>query len=298
MSTTSIADPNAHLAIARFLNAAEMDRTLSPNTLSAYRTDLTTLAKWLAERNVPIMSTTRAHLEDYMAWRVRVGSRPTSMSRQLSSFRRFFRYFIRQGALSSDPTAEIRLPRISRSLPRSLTEEEVEALLSAPVVSDPLGNRDRTMLEVLYATGVRVSELVNLRQEEVNVKQGVIRIPSKGGRRRLIPLGDEALRAVEEFISGARIEILLDRSSEYLFPTRRGDRMTRQAFWHLIKRYARKARIAKKLSPNTLRHAFATHLLSHGAEVRVVQSLLGHTGLSTAQIYQHVLRERLKASRR
>jgi len=220
------------------------------------------------------------------------------MLRQLSSFRRFFRYFIREGVISADPTAEIRLPRASRLLPRSLTEEEVEALLSAPEVSDPLGNRDRTMLEVLYATGMRVSELVNLRQEEVNLVQGVIRIRGKGGRHRLIPLGDEAIRAVKEFTSGARIEILLDRQTEYLFPTRRGERMTRQAFWHLIKRYARKARIAKKLSASTLRHAFATHLLSHGADLRVVQALLGHTDLSTTQIYQHVLRERLKASRR
>jgi integrase/recombinase XerD len=220
------------------------------------------------------------------------------MLRQLSSFRRFFRYFIREGVISADPTAEIRLPRAARLLPRSLSEEEVEALLSAPEVSDPLGNRDRTMLEVLYATGMRVSELVNLRQEEVNLLQGVIRIRGKGGRHRVIPLGDEAIRAVNEFTSGARIEILLDRQTEYLFPTRRGERMTRQAFWHLIKRYARKARIAKKLSASTLRHAFATHLLSHGADLQVVQALLGHTDSSTTQIYQHVLRERLKASRR
>ena len=298
MPATPIANAAADPAVLRFLNAAEMDRDLSPNTLAAYRADLAALARWLTERDVPIISATRADLQDYIAWRVRAGSRPTSMLRQLSSFRRFFRYFIREGVISADPTAEIRLPRASRLLPRSLSEEEVEALLSAPEVSDPLGNRDRTMLEVLYATGMRVSELVNLRQEEVNLIQGVIRIRGKGGRHRVIPLGDEAIRAVNEFTSGARIEILLDRQTEYLFPTRRGERMTRQAFWHLIKRYARKARIAKKLSASTLRHAFATHLLSHGADLRVVQALLGHTDLSTTQIYQHVLRERLKASRR
>jgi len=298
MPATPIANAAADPAVLRFLNAAEMDRDLSPNTLAAYRADLAALARWLTERDVPIMSTTRADLQDYIAWRVHAGSRPTSMLRQLSSFQRFFRDFIREGVISADPTAEIRLPRASRLLPRSLSEEEVEALLSAPEVSDPLGNRDRTMLEVLYATGMRVSELVNLRQEEVNLIQGVIRIRGKGGRHRLIPLGDEAIRAVKEFTSGARIEILLDRQTEYLFPTRRGERMTRQAFWHLIKRYARKARIAKKLSASTLRHAFATHLLSHGADLRVVQALLGHTDLSTTQIYQHVLRERLKASRR
>jgi len=298
MPATPIANAAADPAVLRFLNAAEMDRDLSPNTLAAYRADLAALARWLTERDVPIISATRADLQDYIAWRVRAGSRPTSMLRQLSSFRRFFRYFIREGVISADPTAEIRLPRAARLLPRSLSEEEVEALLSAPEVSDPLGNRDRTMLEVLYATGMRVSELVNLRQEEVNLIQGVIRIRGKGGRHRVIPLGDEAIRAVNEFTSGARIEILLDRQTEYLFPTRRVDRMTRQAFWHLIKRYARKAGIAKKLSASTLRHAFATHLLSHGAHLRVVQALLGHTDLSTTQIYQHVLRERLKASRR
>jgi len=298
MPATPIANAAADPAVLRFLNAAEMDRDLSPNTLAAYRADLAALARWLTERDVPIISATRADLQDYIAWRVRAGSRPTSMLRQLSSFRRFFRYFIREGVISADPTAEIRLPRAARLLPRSLSEEEVEALLSAPEVSDPLGNRDRTMLEVLYATGMRVSELVNLRQEEVNLIQGVIRIRGKGGRHRLIPLGDEAIRAVKEFTSGARIEILLDRQTEYLFPTRRGERMTRQAFWHLIKRYARKARIAKKLSASTLRHAFATHLLSHGADLQVVQALLGHTDSSTTQIYQHVLRERLKASRR
>jgi len=285
-------------AVSRFLDAVWMERGLSPNTLAAYRADLTALARWLAERNVPIISATHTDLLDFISQRVSAGARPSSTARQLSSFRQFFRYFIREGAISTDPTAAIRLPRSSRSLPRLLTEEEVEALLSAPEVSDPLGNRDRSMLEVLYATGMRVSELVNLRQEEVNLNQGVIRIRGKGGRHRLIPLGDEAIRAVNEFTSGARIEILLDRQTEYLFPTRRGDRMTRQAFWHLIKRYARKARIAKKLSASTLRHAFATHLLSHGADLRVVQALLGHTDLSTTQIYQHVLRERLKASRR
>jgi len=298
MPATPITNAAADPAVLRFLNAAEMDRDLSPNTLAAYRADLAALARWLTERDVPIISATRADLQDYIAWRVRAGSRPTSMLRQLSSFRRFFRYFIREGVISADPTAEIRLPRAARLLPRSLSEEEVEALLSAPEVSDPLGNRDRTMLEVLYATGMRVSELVNLRQEEVNLLQGVIRIRGKGGRHRVIPLGDEAIRAVNEFTSGARIEILLDRQTEYLFPTRRGERMTRQAFWHLIKRYARKARIAKKLSASTLRHAFATHLLSHGADLQVVQALLGHTDSSTTQIYQHVLRERLKASRR
>ncbi|HEX4973117.1 MAG TPA: tyrosine recombinase, partial [Steroidobacteraceae bacterium] len=166
--------------------------------------------------------------------------------------------------------------------------------LAAPAIDDPLGNRDRSMLEVLYATGLRVSELVNLKSSQVNMNQGVLRIVGKGDRERLIPLGEEAVSWLQKFMSGPRLEILLERQTEYLFPTRRGDRMTRQAFWHIIKRYAQKAGVAKTLSPHTLRHAFATHLLNHGADLRVVQMLLGHSDLSTTQIYTHVARERMK----
>jgi integrase/recombinase XerD len=281
-------------AVSRFLDAVWLERGLSVNTLAAYRADLTALARWLAERQVAIVATSRADLQDFIAWRVREGARPRSTARQLSSFRRFFRYLMREGGISEDPTAQIAMPKIGRSLPKSLTEEEVESLLGAPVVSDPLGNRDRTMLEVLYATGLRVSELVNLRHGQINLNQGVIRILGKGNRERLIPLGEEAVRWVTEFEHGSRGEILLERQTDFLFPTRRGDRMTRQAFWHIIKRYARKAGISKELSPHTLRHAFATHLLNHGADLRVVQMLLGHSDLSTTQIYTHVARERMK----
>ena len=289
--------PNADTvdpAVSRFLDAVWMERGLSTNTLAAYRADLTALARWLNERQTPIMRTTRADLQDFIAYRVHAGARPRSTARQLSSFRRFFRYLMREGAIKDDPTAQIAMPKIGRSLPKSLTEEEVESLLGAPVVSDPLGNRDRTMLEVLYATGLRVSEVVNLRHGQVNTTQGVIRILGKGNRERLIPLGEEAMRWLKDFATGSRGEILLERQTDYLFPTRRGDRMTRQAFWHIIKRYARKAGINKELSPHTLRHAFATHLLNHGADLRVVQMLLGHSDLSTTQIYTHVARERLK----
>ena len=280
--------------MSRFLDAVWMERGLSANTLAAYRADLTALARWLAERGVSIEKTTRADLQEFIKWRVDSGARPRSTARQLSSFRRFFRYLVREGVITEDPTAQIAMPKIGRSLPKSLTEEEVEALLNAPVVSDPLGNRDRTMLEVLYATGLRVSELVNLRYDQVNLNQGVIRILGKGNRERLIPLGEEAVRWLTEFAKGPRNEILLERQTDYLFPTRRGDRMTRQAFWHIIKRYARKAGVNKELSPHTLRHAFATHLLNHGADLRVVQMLLGHSDLSTTQIYTHVARERMK----
>ncbi len=281
-------------AVSRFLDAVWLERGLSPNTLAAYRADLTALARWLAQRRLPITETSRADLQDFIAWRAGAGARPRSTARQLSSFRRFFRYLLRESGIREDPTAQIAMPKIGRSLPKSLTEEEVEALLGAPVVSDPLGSRDRTMLEVLYATGLRVSELVNLQHGQINLNQGVIRILGKGNRERLIPLGEEAVRWLMEFEHGPRGEILLERQTDFLFPTRRGDRMTRQAFWHIIKRYARKAGVSKELSPHTLRHAFATHLLNHGADLRVVQMLLGHSDLSTTQIYTHVARERMK----
>jgi integrase/recombinase XerD len=281
-------------SIARFLDAVWMERGLSPNTLAAYRADLTALTRWLESRRVAVARTTRTDLLGFIAARVDAGARPRSTARQLSSFRRFFRFMVREGAVGEDPTAQIAMPKIGRSLPKSLTENEVESLLAAPTVSDPLGHRDRTMLEVLYATGLRVSELVNLKHSQVNANQGVIRILGKGNRERLIPLGEEAVRWLAEFVQGPRTEILLERQTDYLFPTRRGDRMTRQAFWHIIKRYAKKAGIDKELSPHTLRHAFATHLLNRGADLRVVQMLLGHSDLSTTQIYTHVARERMK----
>ncbi len=277
-----------------FLDAVWMERGLSPNTLAAYRADLTALERWLEERENSLMAAQRGDLLAFMASRVQAGARPRSTARQLSSFRRFYRYLVRDGQLREDPTAQIAMPKVGRSLPRSLTEEEVEALLAAPAVSDPLGHRDRTMLEVLYATGLRVSELVNLKLGQVNLNQGVLRIVGKGDRERLIPLGEEAVQWIQQFLQGPRVEILLERQTDYLFPTRRGDRMTRQAFWHIIKRYARKAGVSKDLSPHTLRHAFATHLLNHGADLRVVQMLLGHSDLSTTQIYTHVARARLK----
>lgn len=280
--------------IDRFLDAVWLERGLSPNTLSAYRADLAGLERWLNAHGAQIHSATRTDLLAFMAARVEQGARPRSTARQLSSFRRFYRYLLRENALKEDPTAQIAMPKIGRALPKSLTEEEVDALLDAPATKDALGSRDRTMLEVLYATGLRVSELVNLKINQVNLNQGVLRIVGKGDRERLIPLGEESVKWLAQFAQGARMEILLERQSDYLFPTRRGERMTRQAFWHIIKRYALKAGINKDLSPHTLRHAFATHLLNHGADLRVVQMLLGHSDLSTTQIYTHVARERMK----
>jgi integrase/recombinase XerD len=290
-------DPSANPAeavVERFLDAIWMERGLSKNTLAAYRADLMALARWLSQQNVSLVDASRSHLLDFIAWRVESGARPRSTARQLSSFRRFFRYLVREGKRSDDPTAKIQMPKIGRTLPKSLSEEEVEALLHAPATDDPLGFRDRTMLEVLYATGLRVTELINLRYPQVNLNQGVVRIKGKGNRERLIPLGEQSIDWLKRFTEGPRSEILLERQTDYLFPTRRGERMTRQAFWHIIKRYARAAGVERDLSPHTLRHAFATHLLNHGADLRVVQMLLGHSDLSTTQIYTHVARERLK----
>ncbi len=294
LAAIETADGSVEPMIVRFLDAVWMERGLSPNTLAAYRADLTALSRWLRQRGTAMTRTTRNDLLGFIAWRVETGARPRSTARQLSSFRRFFRYLVREGVIKEDPTAQIAMPKIGRSLPKSLTEAQVDALLAAPQTSDPLGYRDRAMLEVLYATGLRVSELVSLKHGQVNQNQGVIRIVGKGNRERLIPLGEEAVRWLSEFVRGARSEILLDRQTDHLFPTRRGDRMTRQAFWHIIKRYAKKAGIDRELSPHTLRHAFATHLLNHGADLRVVQMLLGHSDLSTTQIYTHVARERMK----
>jgi integrase/recombinase XerD len=280
--------------VDRFLDAIWMERGLSQNTLGAYRADLMTLGRGLAENDKTIEMANKADLLEFIAGRVEGGAKPRSTARQLSSFRRFFRYIMREGMRDSDPTADIEMPRIGRSLPKTLSEDEVDSLLNAPNADEPLGHRDRAMLELLYATGLRVSELINLKQSQINFNQGVLRIVGKGDRERLIPLGEESQRWIREFIDGPRMEILLERQTDYLFPTRRGDRMTRQAFWHIIKRYAEKAGIRKKLSPHSLRHAFATHLLNHGADLRVVQLLLGHSDLSTTQIYTHVARERLK----
>ena len=280
--------------VDRFLDAIWMERGLSKNTLGAYRADLMTLARGLAEQEKSIDMADKADLLAFIAKRVESGAKPRSTARQLSSFRRFFRYIMREGLRDSDPTADIEMPRIGRSLPKTLSEDEVDALLNAPNTDEPLGHRDRAMLELLYATGLRVSELINLQQSQINFNQGVLRIVGKGDRERLIPLTDESQRWIRDFIDGPRMEILIERQTDYLFPTRRGDRMTRQAFWHIIKRYAEKAGVRKKMSPHSLRHAFATHLLNHGADLRVVQLLLGHSDLSTTQIYTHVARERLK----
>jgi len=279
-----------------FLDTIWMERGLSQNTLNAYRADLLGLAKWLgASDGTELLKASRSHLLDYLSHRVDQGTKSRSAARLLSSIKRFFQYAVRQQLVSEDPSDRIAAPKLGRSLPKFLSEAEVEALLEAPDLSDCIGVRDRTMLEVLYATGLRVSELVNLNVGQLNLRQGVIRVMGKGNKERLVPLGEEAAAWLERYLSKARGEIAPPAVCEAVFTTRRHSSMTRQAFWYLIKRYAAKVGIQKHLTPHTLRHCFATHLINHGADLRVVQMLLGHSDLSTTQIYTHVAKERLRS---
>ncbi len=282
--------------IERFADALWMERGLSRNTLAAYQSDLVKLAGWLRRQGgMSLLEAGRGDLQAYLAAAVDGGKKARSSARMLSCFRQFYQHALREGWIRVDPSDRIDAPRLGRPLPKSLTEPEVEALLGAPETGDPEGLRDRAMLELLYATGLRVSELVSLRFSQLGLNQGLVRVMGKGGKERLVPLGDEALEWLSRFIRTARYDLLGERLSDAVFPTRRGAAMTRQAFWYRIKKHAATAGIHKHLSPHTLRHAFATHLLNHGADLRVVQMLLGHSDLSTTQIYTHVARERLKS---
>lgn len=278
--------------VERFLDALWMERGLSANTLAAYRSDLLSFCGWLQEGGGDVLAAGRGDVMAYLGAGPGLSSR--TRSRRLSSLRRFFQYLARERLIQADPCSRVPAPRLGRPLPKSLSEGEVERLLDAPAVSEPLGLRDRAMLEVLYATGLRVSELVTLEIGQINQRQGVVRITGKGNKERLVPLGEEALDWLSRFLREGRLQILGGQLSNAAFPTHRGGPMTRQAFWHTIKRYALKAGIRTPLSPHTLRHAFATHLLNHGADLRVVQMLLGHADISTTQIYTHVARARLK----
>lgn len=290
-----LAEADAAL-LERFLDALWMERGLSVQTLAAYRRDLEGLARWGGgQHGLTLITLRRGDLLEYLHQRAAAGSKPRTSARLLSTLRRFYRYLVREGVLPEDPSARIDSPKLGRTLPKGLTEAEVEALLAAPDISLPLGLRDRAMLEVLYATGLRVSELVGLSLHQVSLQQGAVRVMGKGSKERLVPMGEEALAWLERYLTEARPMLLLGRSSAVLFPSQRGTAMTRQTFWHLIRRHAARAGISTHLSPHTLRHAFATHLLNHGADLRVVQMLLGHSDLSTTQIYTHVARERLKA---
>jgi len=282
--------------IERFCDAIWMQEGLSNNTLDAYRRDLEGLSRWLSGRKGALLSASRADLEEYLSvCIVNKKMKPSTQARLLSSLRRFYLYLAREEKIETDPTALIDSPKLGRPLPKSLSEEQVEKLLAAPDVAAPLGLRDRAMLETLYATGLRVSELVGLTLSQVSLTQGVVRVIGKGDKERLVPLGEEAVAWINRYLAEGRPRLVKRRSTDAVFATARGGSMTRQAFWHNLKQHARTAGIEpKKLSPHTLRHAFATHLLNHGADLRVVQMLLGHSDLSTTQIYTHVAQARLK----
>ena len=286
--------PDAQL-LDQFLDGIWLESGLSANTLAAYRADLRAFQSWLAKKGLALEQATRADLLAYLAANVRVGLSPRSSARHLSTLRRFYRYLLIQGRTQADPTADVRSPVIGRPLPKNISEQGVEKLLSTPPRDTALGSRDRAMLETMYASGLRVSELVGLTLNELDLTTGLVRVVGKGGRERIVPLGEEASESLREYLGQARSDLLKAQLTDAVFVTRRGGPMTRQAFWQLIKRYAQQAGIGAEFSPHSLRHAFATHLLNHGADLRSVQMLLGHTDLSTTQIYTHVARARLQS---
>ena len=276
-----------------FLDSLWMERGLSKNTLFAYRSDISKYARWLQNQGINI---TKAGPQNILAYLASTENKSTrTVARNLSSLRRLYEYLSKEDKVKQNPIKNVEAPRLGRSLPKSLTENEVESLLDAPNTNQPLGLRDKTMLEIIYGTGLRVSELITLTLHQINLRQGVVRVMGKGNKERLVPLGEISTEWLEKYLAHGRNEILGENNStDTLFPSRRGKSMTRQTFWHIVKRHAIIAGIKKSISPHMLRHAFATHLINHGADLRVVQMLLGHSDISTTQIYTHVARERLK----
>ncbi|MEZ8105520.1 site-specific tyrosine recombinase XerD [Vibrio cortegadensis] len=281
--------------VEQFLDTMWMERGLSENTLSSYRTDLSKLIKWMSEHNYRLGFISLSGLQEYQAWLVAQDYKQTSRARMQSAIRRLFQYLHREKHRADDPSALLVSPKLPQRLPKDLSEEQVDDLLNAPDPNDPIELRDKAMLELLYATGLRVTELVSLTMENISLRQGVVRVIGKGGKERLVPMGENAVDWIETFIEQGRPLLLGEKTSDVVFPSRRARQMTRQTFWHRIKHYALIAEIdTELLSPHVLRHAFATHLLNYGADLRVVQMLLGHSDLSTTQIYTHVATERLK----
>lgn len=294
LTVTQALSPDLGL-IEQFLDAMWMERGLSENTLASYRTDLNKLIQWMDAQNYRLSFISFSGLQDYQAWLFDQDYKQTSRARMLSAIRRLFQYLHREKIRADDPSALLISPKLPQRLPKDLSEDQVDDLLNAPNSKDPIELRDKAMLELLYATGLRVTELVSLTMENISLRQGVVRVFGKGGKERLVPIGETAIDWIEQFIKQARPSLLGEQTSDVLFPSRRAQMMTRQTFWHRIKHYAVIAGIdVEKLSPHVLRHAFATHLLNHGADLRVVQMLLGHSDLSTTQIYTHVATERLK----
>ena len=279
--------------IAAFIDALWLEEGLSRNTLSAYRRDLELYEKWLAPRGLRLPATGEADLHGYFAAR-HAETKPTSSNRRLTVFKRYFRWALRERLIDADPTLRLQSARQPLRVPKTLTEAQVEALLDAPDVDTPLGLRDRTMLEVMYASGLRVTELVTLKVIHLGMNEGVLRVMGKGSKERLVPFGQVARDWILRYLAESRPAILAGRQGEDLFVTSLGHAMTRAMFWVIVKKHARTAGILAPLSPHTLRHAFATHLLNHGADLRAVQMLLGHADISTTTIYTHVARERLK----
>ncbi|WAT03166.1 site-specific tyrosine recombinase XerD [Rouxiella chamberiensis] len=283
------------MLVEQFLDALWLERNLAENTLASYRLDLKTLLAWLGHHQTDLIHVQAPELQSFLAERVEGGYKATSSARLLSAMRRLFQYLNRESLREDDPTALLSSPKLPQRLPKDLSEAQIESLLAAPSTEIPLELRDKAMLELLYATGLRVTELVGLTLSDISLRQGVVRVIGKGDKERLVPLGEEAVYWLEYYLEHGRPWLLNGQSLDVVFPSSRSQQMTRQTFWHRIKHYAVLAGInADKLSPHVLRHAFATHLLNHGADLRVVQMLLGHSDLSTTQIYTHVATERLK----
>jgi len=292
VTTTMSSD---QVLVEQFLDTMWMERGLSENTVASYRTDIMKLLQWMGSNNYRLDFISLSGLQEYQTWLADQDYKQTSRARMLSAIRRLFQYLHREKVRADDPTALLVSPKLPQRLPKDLTEEQVEALLDAPDPNDPMELRDKAMLELLYATGLRVTELVSLTMENMSLRQGVVRITGKGGKERLVPMGESAVDWIDMFISQGRGVLLGQNTSDVVFPSKRARQMTRQTFWHRIKHYASVAGIdSDSLSPHVLRHAFATHLLNYGADLRVVQMLLGHSDLSTTQIYTHVATERLK----
>jgi integrase/recombinase XerD len=289
------ADLSVHPEIERYIDAMWMEKGLSDNSLSSYRRDLRQFHDWLAtNKDSSILRADRSSLQAYLGARLRQGQSPRSTARFMSCARGFYHYLLREGRITVDPTLDVDSPKLGRPLPKSLSEQDVERLIQAPDLDVALEFRDRTMLEMLYACGLRVTELTSLQLVQISINQGVVRVFGKGSKERLVPMGEEALLWLRRYMAGPRAELLKGIPSDVVFPSRRGRQMTRQTFWYRIKIYALRAGIRQELSPHTLRHAFATHLLNHGADLRVVQLLLGHSDLSTTQIYTHVAKQRMQ----
>lgn len=280
--------------VERFLDNLWAERGLSDNSLQSYRHDLLNLQKRLAARGKPLGEATREDLLAVLAAEMQQGKSPRSLSRYLSAYRQFYRWLVREGKIDSDPVALIESPKTGRGLPKAISEAQIESLLAAPDTESMWGQRDKAMLELMYATGLRVSELVGLELSNINLNQGVVRVIGKGKKERLVPIGDEAHESLKAYLACGRPEILQGAQTDSVFVTTRKSGMTRQAFWYMVRRYAEICGMPRKLSPHMLRHSFATHLLNHGADLRVVQLLLGHSDLSTTQIYTHIAREGLK----